>query len=128
MRIPSCYLAVYTDESRDTARLLLGYDRDQPIRKVAEPVTFPSVEVIPRSLLPADRPTVYTVLPLTFEGLDSYRGYELTVNGKPLNQAIHGNDFWQTDYDPATRKWSQTFNLPRNGSEPIRIEFSPRRP
>jgi hypothetical protein len=39
-------------------------------------------------------------LPVAFTGLTSHRGYELRVNGRPFSQAIHGNDYWQTDYDP----------------------------
>jgi phosphoserine phosphatase RsbU/P len=65
--IPSCYLATYEDESRDRARLLLGYDRDQPIRKASDPVCFPSDEIVPRGLFPTERPTVYALLPLTYD-------------------------------------------------------------
>ena len=65
-------------------------------------------------------------LPVTFTGLGSHRGYELRVGGRPLSQSIHGNDFWQTDYDPSTRRWSQTFNLPRTDRQRLRLEFGPR--
>lgn len=51
-------------------------------------------------------------LPLTFTGLSQPRGYRLFVDGKPLGQSVHGNDFWQTDYDTATRSWRLTFNIP----------------
>jgi hypothetical protein len=64
-------------------------------------------------------------LPVTFTGLASHRGYELRVDGRPFSQAIHGDDYWQTDYDPSTKRWSQTFNLPRNDPQPLRIEFGP---
>lgn len=67
-------------------------------------------------------------LPVTFTGLASHRGYELRVNGHPFSQSIHGNDYWQTDYDPSTGSWSQTFNLPRNDRQPLRIEFGPLAP
>jgi hypothetical protein len=65
-------------------------------------------------------------LPLTFTGLSSHRGYELRVNGEPFNQSLHGNDYWQTDYQPATKTWSQTFNVPRDGGQPLRVEFERR--
>ena len=65
-------------------------------------------------------------LPVTFTGLASHRGYELRVGGRPFSQSIHGNDFWQTDYDPSTRRWSQTFNLPRTDRQRLRLEFGPR--
>ena len=54
-------------------------------------------------------------VPVTFTGLSSPRNSTLTVNGVPLNQAIHGSDFWQTDYDPQTRTWSRTYNIPPGG-------------
>ena len=62
-------------------------------------------------------------VPVTFSGLSDYRGYELLVDGHPLNQAIHGNDFWQTDYDPAHRQWRLTYNLLRGGQPPSRVEL-----
>ena len=51
-------------------------------------------------------------VPVTFTGLASPRNSMLTVDGAPCNQSVHGNDFWQTDYDPVTRTWSRTYNLP----------------
>ena len=62
-------------------------------------------------------------LPVTFTGLESHRGYELRVNGRPFNQSVQGNDYWQTDYDPKTGTWSQTFNLPRDDRQPLQLEF-----
>lgn len=51
-------------------------------------------------------------IPITFDGLASAEGGKLLVNGQPLNQSVHGKDFWQTDYDPRSRKWSRTYNIP----------------
>lgn len=62
-------------------------------------------------------------LPVTFSGLSDHRGYELLVHGQPLNQAIHGNDFWQTDYDPVRRQWRITYNILRDGQGPSRVEL-----
>ena len=33
------------------------------------------------------------------------------IDDKPLNQSIHGNDFWQTNYDAETKTWNQTYNV-----------------
>ena len=52
-------------------------------------------------------------VPVIFTGLQTHRAFELLIDGKPLNQAVHGNDFWQTDYDPASREWSITYNIPQ---------------
>lgn len=51
-------------------------------------------------------------VPVTFTGLPSSEGRTLLVDNQPLQQTVHGNDFWQTDFDPASKTWSQTFNIP----------------
>ena len=55
-------------------------------------------------------------VPIQFKGLASNTGVRLyqVVNGKrvPFDQSVHGNDYWQTDYDPATTSYKMTFNLP----------------
>jgi len=54
-------------------------------------------------------------IPIHFEGLDCINDVALleVVGGKEVkfDQAVHGNDFWQTDYDPAGQCWSLTFNV-----------------
>lgn len=59
------------------------------------------------------------VVPLRFEGLPSVRGYRLyrLQGGQqfPLDQAEHGNDYWQTDYDAESGTYRMTFNLPLDG-------------
>lgn len=65
------------------------------------------------------------LVPVTFTGLTSPRNSTLTVNGVPLNQAIHGSDFWQTDYDPVTRTWSRTYNIPPSGQKSHCISLAP---
>ena len=57
-------------------------------------------------------------VPVTFNGLKDYRGFELLVDGQPLNQAVQGNDFWQTDYDASAGRWRLTYNLLRDGQGP----------
>jgi len=49
---------------------------------------------------------------ITFTGLTSPHGHALTLDGMPLDQSVHGNDFWQTDYDAVTKRWNLTYNLP----------------
>jgi hypothetical protein len=63
-------------------------------------------------------------VPVTFSGLTSPGGPVLTVDGRPVNQGIHGNDFWQTDFDAATRTWSHTYNIPATDAKPHSIRFS----
>jgi hypothetical protein len=66
-------------------------------------------------------------LPLTFTGLSRSRGYRLLVDSKPLDQSIHGNDFWQTDYDASTKSWRQTFNIPAasESRQNIELKYAP---
>ena len=66
-------------------------------------------------------------VPVTFTGLASPDGYALFVDDQRLNQSVHGNDFWQTDYDPATQRWQQTFNIAFSTSPPhrVRLESKP---
>jgi hypothetical protein len=55
-------------------------------------------------------------VPIRFKGLASNTGVRLyqVVNGErvPFDQSVHGSDYWQTDYDPATTSYKMTFNLP----------------
>lgn len=51
-------------------------------------------------------------IPVTFVGLRSELGYELKIDDHPFEQSVHGNDFWQTDYDPGAKRWSRTYNIP----------------
>ena len=55
-------------------------------------------------------------VPIQFTGLKSATNdtlYQL-IDGKavPFDQSVHGNDFWQTDYDPTTNRFKRTYNLP----------------
>ncbi|MDP4883048.1 MAG: LamG domain-containing protein [Opitutales bacterium] len=54
-------------------------------------------------------------VPIQFDGLPSATGYTLyqVVNGKEikLDQSVHGNDFWQVDYDAAKNNYKFTYNL-----------------
>lgn len=76
------------------------------------------------------------VFPVTFSGLDTYRApllEEKTADGwKPVNQSVHGKDFWQCDFRPETGRWDITFTVRRDGpyqeissllSSPVEREF-----
>jgi len=58
-------------------------------------------------------------VPIRFDGLKQAKGYALyqVVDGKEikLDQSVHGNDFWQTDYDVKSNRFKMTFNLPLDG-------------
>lgn len=54
-------------------------------------------------------------VPLRFEGLKGNGDYSLyqVVEGKErkFDQSVHGNDYWQSEYDAATDTYKLTFNL-----------------
>ncbi len=57
-------------------------------------------------------------VPVRFDGLKTpnHSLYQV-VNGKQikLDQSVHGNDYWQTDYNPESDTYSLTVNLPLDG-------------
>lgn len=62
-------------------------------------------------------------VPVTISGLSTPSGHRLVVNGSALDQSVHGNDYWQTDYDPITRTWSLTWQVPAPPSGNLQIEL-----
>jgi len=54
-------------------------------------------------------------VPITLGGLSRHNGRQLyrVVAGRHelVDQSVHGNDFWQTDYDHATEKWRRTYTV-----------------
>lgn len=63
-------------------------------------------------------------VPVTLTGLTKPHAHTLFVDDEPLDQSVHGNDFWQTDYDPETGTWSQTYNLEIKDRETHTLRFS----
>ena len=56
-------------------------------------------------------------VPITLTGLTSYRRPTLetsvgSAQWKTVDQADHGKDFWQTDYDAAGGTWEITYSVP----------------
>ena len=66
-------------------------------------------------------------VPMRFKGLKSSIGMRLyqIVNGKPIpfDQAVHGNDFWQTDCNHAQNTWSITYNIKLAPEKPTTFLF-----
>jgi hypothetical protein len=61
------------------------------------------------------------VVPIRFEGLRSPVGYTLCrlQDGRrvPVDQSVHGSDFWQTDYDAESGTYKMSFNLALDGED-----------
>jgi hypothetical protein len=66
-------------------------------------------------------------VPVRFEGLKTPHGFTLReeVDGKPVEftQAVHGHDYWQADFDPVTKTYRLSFNLPTDGKPKSRWIF-----
>jgi len=64
-------------------------------------------------------------VPVTIAGLTDFRQPVLELkNGEtwfPVDQAVHGNDFWQTDYDAQTRSWQITYSIPMDTPNDQRV-------
>jgi hypothetical protein len=66
-------------------------------------------------------------VPIRFDGLKTPSGYVLyrNVDGQlaPLDQSVHGNDYWQTVYDAGSNTYQLSFNLPLDGMESSQWEL-----
>ena len=56
-------------------------------------------------------------VPITITGLTGYRQAKLEMRAgstqwNTVDQAVHGKDFWQTDYDVSTGTWEITYSVP----------------
>ena len=58
-------------------------------------------------------------IPVTFTHLKSHRDFRLFIDGEELDQSVHGNDFWQTNYDSRSGQWSRTYNLPSAAGQDV---------
>ena len=69
-------------------------------------------------------------VPLTITGLPSSAGPVLQrrePGGEwaAIDQSVHGNDYWQTDYDAATHSWEITYSVPSDSvaDQPVRRAY-----
>lgn len=55
-------------------------------------------------------------VPVSITGLKSHAGSRLWIERDgtrtPVDQSVHGSDFWQTDFDPRTKTFTRTYNIP----------------
>ncbi|MHB0956703.1 MAG: LamG domain-containing protein [Pirellulaceae bacterium] len=66
-------------------------------------------------------------VPLTIRGLASFRAPRLEMRNddgswRAINHAVHGNDFWQTDFDPLSQTWDISFTFPADTPDDQRTE------
>ena len=117
-------LATMHDSWRLVHREAVGNARRVEVRKGRLVRLHPDVRVVAE-----DGRAEFTIIgglgyvPITITGLPTHRGGGLTIDGMPCDQAVHGNDFWQTDFDPETGTWSQTVTVPLSESADHTIRF-----
>ena len=93
--IPSCYLSLYVDGTRDRARLVLGYDRQLEVAEVTDAAAFESRKLLPGDLFPGDRNYAYVLFPLEYDeqplgfALFEYRDHD-TILFEVLRDQISG--------------------------------------
>ena len=67
--------------------------------------------------------------PITVTGLNRPDGWRLEVDGAagwhPVDQSVHGDDFWQADHDAATGTWTLTWTVANTGTQRYRVVWSP---
>ncbi len=129
---PSEALRAALKEGENTWRMIhreaAGNDRRVRVKVGALEALYPAVRLRAerdRAELTLDGGLGY--VPITFTGLGAPRGYTLLQNGQPVDQSVHGNDFWQADYDPASRTWQMTVNVlvGEGGAGALRLERTP---
>jgi hypothetical protein len=71
-------------------------------------------------------------VPVTIKGLSRHDGWRLEQlvddEWAHVDQAVHGNDYWQTRYDGAVGSYQLTFNLHNRGEERYRLVWLPDTP
>ena len=121
------HLAEHPASWKTTYREAVGNDLQVTVRGGKVLKRYPVV-------IQAERPTVEVsfkggvgFVPIRFEGLEAIADVALFegAGGKAakFDQAVHGNDFWQADYDSGTRRWSLTFNIPVRDAGPHAIRL-----
>ena len=65
--------------------------------------------------------------PMTFRGLNRHDGWRLEVETtggwETVDQSVHGNDFWQADYDANSSTWSLTWSVANVGTKRYRLAW-----
>jgi hypothetical protein len=77
--IPGVYIALYTDSTRQLARLALAYNAEGRNPLGLEGQVYPSPQLLPEDLLLRDKPSVIVVVPLYFQ--ETALGFALFETG-----------------------------------------------
>lgn len=128
---PNADLRAALEQDADTWRLIhreaLGNDRTVAAIRGSLEALHPAVRIRAETDNRAEFALTGGIghVPVTFAGLTGYRRplLEERIPGgqwQTVDQAVHGNDFWQTDYIPESATWEVTYTLPADSAEPTR--------
>ncbi len=96
-----------------------GNDLDVTVDGGVATHTYPIIIQASRPEITVDIRGGVGAVPIRFDGLETASGYVLyrDVDGQfvPLDQSVHGNDYWQTAYDAGSNTYRMSFNLPLDG-------------
>lgn len=113
------HLAENPSSWKTTYREAIGNDLDVHVSGGKAIQTYPLVIQVEQPEVTVTIDGGVGAVPLQFKGLTSSSGLRLyqVINGErfAFDQSVHGNDYWQTDYDPVTSSFSMAFNLPLDG-------------
>lgn len=65
----------------------------------------------------------YRYTPVTVSNLKSATQGQIFVDGKPLDQSLYGEDYYQTEFNAATGTWSKTYNIKFSGPDTHTVTF-----
>jgi hypothetical protein len=98
-----------------------GNDLDVTVDGGAATHTYPIIIQASQPEITVDIRGGVGAVPIRFDGLKTPSGDILyrDIDGQlvPLDQSVHGNDYWQTGYDAGSNTCRMSFNLPLDGVE-----------
>ena len=118
---PNANLKAALEKDENTWRMI---QREAVGNDVAVKVSQGTLErVLPARVRAAGNRAQFTLtgglgyVPVTISGLTDYRKPVLEMREgsgawKVVNQAVHGADFWQADYNAASKTWDITYTVP----------------
>ena len=128
---PSDYLQALPAESYRTTAMMMELATGNHLEVQMETGTLTRTHPVEIESAPGSTAAQFTItgglgfLPITVHGLPAHDTWRLEILTNDvwtdLDQAVHGNDYWQAVHDPITQSWSLTWNVPNRGTNTYRL-------
>ncbi|MGJ8726675.1 MAG: hypothetical protein ACSHYB_19170 [Roseibacillus sp.] len=119
-------LTQYADTWRMVSREAKGNSRDLKVEKGTLLGKFPDIRIASDNNQACFNLTNgLGFVPITFTNLSSHKGYQILIDSEIWQQTANKNDYWQSDYHPKTKTWSQTYNIPFPSGKTTQVKFRP---